>query len=95
MAFFSRKLQGAVSEGKGEKGKSGQMVWTIREKETFALVCCLLQFQSWIWGNEIEVHTDHSSILQWHKEDLCTISGPFGRRGKRHELLSRFNLTMF
>ena len=75
VAFFSRKLQGAVSGGKGEKGESGQMAWTIREKETYALVCCLLKLQSWIGGNEIEVHTDHSSILQWYKEDLSTISG--------------------
>ena len=64
VAFFSRKLQGAVSGGKGEKGESGQMAWTIREKETYALVCCLLGFQSSIGGNEIEVHRDNSSILQ-------------------------------
>ena len=95
VAFFSRKLQGAVSGGKGEKGESGQMAWTIREKETYALVWCLLKFQSWIGGNEIEVHIDHSSILQWYKEDLCTISGPLGRRGRWHEFLSRFNLTIF
>ena len=36
--------------------------------------------------------TDRSSILQWYKEDLCTISGLLGRRGRWHEFLSKFNL---
>ena len=39
------------------------------------------------------MQTDHSSIVKWYKEDLCTISGPLGRRGRWHEFLSRFNLT--
>ena len=38
VAYFSRKLQGSR---KGDK-VLGQMGWTIREKETYALVCCLL-----------------------------------------------------
>ena len=58
------------------------------------MVCCLLKFQAWIGGAEVMVKTDHGSILQWYKEDLCTISGPLGRRGRWHEFLSRFNLTI-
>ena len=40
------------------------------------------------------VCTDHSSILQWYKEDLCTVTGPLGQRGRWHEFLSRFNLVI-
>ena len=56
------------------------------------MVCALLKFQAWIGGQEVTVHTDHSSILQWYKEDLCTISGLLGRRGRWHEFLGRFDL---
>ena len=90
VAYFSRKLQGSREKGK----VLGQMGWTVREKETYALVCCLLKFQSWIGFSEVEVLTDHSSIIQWYKEDLCTLSGPLGRRGRWHEFLSRFNLVI-
>ena len=83
VAYFSRKLQGS----KGSKGKKqlGQLGWTHREKETYTLVCCLLKFQIWICYNEVDVCTDHSSIVQWCKEDLCTLSGPLGRRGRWHQ----------
>ena len=40
------------------------------------------------------MRTDHSSIVQWYKEDLCTVSGPLGRLGRWHEFLSRFNLVI-
>ena len=30
----------------------------------------------------------------WFKEDLATVSGPLGRRGPWHEILSSFNLTV-
>ena len=40
------------------------------------------------------MQTNHSSIVKWYKEDLCTISGPLGRRGRWHEFLGRFNLTI-
>ena len=36
--------------------------------------------------------TDQSSILQWYKEDLCTISGLLGHRGRWHKFVSRFIL---
>ena len=93
VGFSSRKLQS--SSGKQhydypEKNRPelqrtalsgrGQMGWTMREKETYALVCALLKFQALIGGQEVTVSTDHASILQWYKEDLCTISGLFRRR---------------
>ena len=90
MAYFSRKLQGSRQNGKC----LGQMGWTVREKATYALVCCFLKFQSWIGFNDDLVNTDHSSIVQWYKEDLCSISGPLGRRDRWHEFLGRFNLIV-
>ena len=57
-------------------------------------MCCLLKFQSWIGFSEGMVTTDHSSIVQWYKEDLCTISGPLGRRGWWHKVLRRFNIII-
>ena len=38
------------------------------------------------------MQTDHSATVKWYKEDLCTSSGPMGRRARWHEFLSRFNL---
>ena len=90
VAYFSRKLQGTRQKGK----KLGQMGWTPREKETYALVCCIMKFQSWIGLSEVMVKTDHSSIVQWYNEDFCTISRPLGRRGWWHEFLSRFNIVI-
>ena len=37
------------------------------EKETYAVVCCLLKFQAWIAVAEVMVNTDHGSILRWYK----------------------------
>ena len=89
VAFFSKKLQG-TGTGHGAQGQCG---WTPREKETYTVVYCLLKFQAWIGGAEVMVKTDHGSILQWYKEDLCTISGPLGRRadGTSSSLDSIFN----
>ena len=96
VAFYSRKLQGeragTTKEGFTRTKHTGQYGWTPREKETYTIVSCLLKFQSWIGGQEITVKTDHSAIAKWYKEDLCTIPGPLGRRGRWHEFLSRFNL---
>ena len=36
--------------------------------------------------------TDHSRLLQWYKEDLCTFSGLLGHQRRWHEFSSRFNL---
>ena len=90
--FYSRKLQGQRADGVNFHKNLGQIAWTPREKETYAIVTCLLKFQSWIGGQEVTVQTDHSAIVKWYKEELTTISGPLGRRGRWHEFLSRFNL---
>ena len=65
-----------------------------REKETYAIVCLLLKFQSWIGGQAMTVRGDHTAIVKWYKDDVCTISGPLERRGRWHEVLSRFNLLI-
>ena len=70
VAHFSRKLQGSRQGYK----PLGQMGWTVSEKETYTLLCCLLKFQSRIRFNGFVIRTDNKSIVQWYKEDLCTIS---------------------
>ena len=88
VAFFSRKLA-------GKPGK-GQRIWSVREKETYAIVSTLLKFRSWVASTTVTivVETDHQSIQQWWKEDLGAMSGPVGRRGRWHEFLSGFNLNV-
>ena len=87
-AFFSRKLSG--KPGMGQRG------WSVREQETYAIVLALLKFRSWIASSQIEIlcWSDHKSLELWFKEDLATVSGPLGRRGRWHEFLSSFNLTV-
>ena len=92
VAFYSRKLQGQRVDGVNFHRKLGQIAWTPREKETYAIVTCLLEFQSWIGSQEVMVQTDHSAVVKWYNGELTTISGPLGRRGRWHEFLSRFNL---
>ena len=85
-AFFSRKLE-------GKDGKE-QGAWSTREQETYALVSSLLKFQSWIRGRKVTVYTFHKSLESWYKEDLCTLSGPLGRRGRWQEFLSRYHIEV-
>ena len=75
-------------------GYMGQRAWSVRGKETYALVSCLLTFKSWISGRQVTVLTDHKSLESWYKEELCTIAGPLGRRGRWHKFLSRYNLVV-
>ena len=87
-AFFSRKLQ-------GDPGK-GQRAWYIREKVTFAIVATLYKFRSWLAGQQVTVKvlTDHKSSKTWTREDLDTVSGPIGRRGRWHQFLAKFQLEI-
>ena len=94
VAFYSRKLQGNKAGVNGSTKKTGQLAWTPRKQETYAIVCCLLKYQSWIGGSAVEIQTDHLAIVKWYEEDLCTISGPLGRRERWHEFLSRLNLII-
>ena len=88
VAFFSRKLQG--SPGKGQMG------WSIREKETYAIVLVLLKFRSWLSCSSVHilVLTDHQSLKDWYNEDLNNMIGSVGRRGRWHEFFSQFNLEV-
>ena len=87
-AFFSRKLSG--KPGMGQRG------WSVREQETYEIVHSLLKFRSWIASSQMKVLclSDHKRLELWFKEDLATVSGPLGRRGRWHEFLSSFNITV-
>ena len=84
--LFSRKLEG--------KDGNGQRALTTRKQETYAVVPCLLKFKSWIGGRKVTVYTDHKSLESWYKEDLCSLSGPLGRRGRWHDFLSRYHVEV-
>ena len=88
VAFYSKKLQG--------KDGLGQRAWSVREQETYALVCALLKFRSWIGSSQVQVkaYVDHKSLESWYKEDLSTVSGPLGRRGRWPEFLSSFDIEV-
>ena len=95
-ALYSKKLEGQTRYGpNGEPlGLTGQWAWSVREKETYALVSCLLKFRSWISGRKVIVCTNHKSLESRYKEDLCTMAGPPGHRSRWHEFLSRHNVVV-
>ena len=72
------------------------MGWSIREKETYAIVLALKKFRSWLASSQIKilVRTDHQSLESWYNEDLNNMIGSVGRRGRWHEFLSQFNLEI-
>ena len=80
LAFWSRKLS------------PRQMQWSPREQETYAIICALKNYQSWVGTNRVEVLTDHRSLEYWSTEDVNRVSGPAGRRARWHEFLSLFDL---
>ena len=80
LAFLSRKLA------------PNQLQWSPREQKTYAIVCALKKYQSWIGTNRIEVLTDHRSLESPATEHINTVSGPAGRRARWHEFLSLFDL---
>ena len=82
VGFFSRKLC------------KSQLNWTPREKETYAIVSALQKWAGWIGLQPVTVLTDHKSLEHWVEEKRDTPSGPSGRRGRWHELLSKFDLTI-
>ena len=79
-AFWSRKLS------------PRQMQWSPREQETYAVICALKKYQSWVGTNRVEVLTDHRSLEYWSTEQVSTLCGPAGRRARWHEFLSLFDL---
>ena len=62
VSFVSRKVQGNRDNDHKVKGRI-QIGWTVREKETYAVVCCLLKFQCWIGNQEAVIETDHTGIV--------------------------------
>ena len=52
--FYSTKLEGQIWYcPKGEAlGFTGRRAWSVREKDTYARVSCLLRFTSWIPGRK-------------------------------------------
>ena len=82
VGFYSRKLA------------KGQINWTPREKETYAVVSALRKWAGWVGLQPILVLTDHRSLEDWVREKMDTPSGPAGRRARWHETLSKFDLTI-
>ena len=66
LAFWSRKLA------------PGQMQWSPRDQETYAIICAPKRYQSWVGTNRIKVLTDHRSFEYWATEHIDTVSGPAG-----------------
>jgi hypothetical protein len=83
VAFLSRKLAPGPAK-----------TWSVREKETYAIVCALFKWAKWIGVQPVLILTDHKSLESWATELLDTPSGPAGRRARWHELFSRFNLEV-
>ena len=82
VAFWSRKLA------------QGQLNWSPREKEAYAILGALIKWAGWIGLQPVDVLTDHQSLQRWHREEIDTASGPLGRRARWHELFSKFNLAV-
>ena len=72
----------------------GQRKWVPREQETYAIICALQKWESWIGLQPIIVLTDHQALEHWSKEVLDPPSGPVGRRARQHQFLSRFDITV-
>ena len=74
----------------------GQRGWSVREKETYAIVLALLKFRSWIASSQSEIicSRNHKSLKGWFKEYLGTLSGLLGCQGWWQEFLSSFNITV-
>ena len=82
VSFFSRKLS------------AGQLNWSPRDKECYAIVSALHKWSDWIGLNQVDVKTDHQSLQSWSRELMDKASGPSGRKGRWHELLSKFDVSV-
>ena len=83
VAFWSRIL----AEGQCR-------TWTVREKETYAIVCAPRKWSGHIGLQPVVVCTDHQSLQSWHKEHVDTPSGPAARRARWHETFANFDLSV-
>ena len=82
VALYSRKLT------------SSQLNWAVKEKEMYAVIAALHKWSGIINFQPVLVQTDHRALEHWVAEHVETPSGPRGRRGRRHEILSQFDLTI-
>ena len=83
VAFWSRIL-----------AKGQRPTWTVREKETYAIVCALRKWSGHIGLQPVVVCTEHQSLQSWHKEHVDTPSGPAARRAQWHETFAKFDLSV-
>ena len=82
LAFWSRKLA------------PRRMQRSPREQETYAIICALKKYQSWVGTNGVQVLTDHRYLEYWATEHIDTVLGPACRRARWHEFPSLFDLHL-
>ena len=82
VSFFSRVLT------------PNQRNWSPREQETYAIIAALKKWAGYIGFQPVIILTDHKALEHWVKEYVDTPSGPAGRRGRWHEVLSKFDIEV-